>query len=1029
MNLRLINQFQQELDRIRTSSGVTNEQVIRPAFREMLRAWAKSVDLILLEEHEFETKRGTKVYPDGTIVHDLRVPFGYWEAKDTSDDLDEEIARKTARGYPSTNIVYENSHTAVLIQNSSEIARCEMSDADALADLLARFFAYEREEIRDFRKAVRQFQDDLPAVLSALRERIATAYDENDGFRAAAAAFLDHAETTINPTLGEADVREMLIQHILTEEIFNHVFNEGDFHRENNVARQLYALEAKFFRGAVKKDTLRALEPYYAAIRTAAASITAHSEKQKFLKVIYEGFYKVYNPKAADRLGVVYTPNEIVRFMIDGADWLCREHFGRGLIDRDVDILDPCTGTGTYVCEMLETFRGDRAKLAHKYKHELHANEMAILPYYVANLNIEATYAAITGQYAEYPSLCFVDTLDNVAALGGKGQLEMFGAVSDENIARVKRQNAKKISIIIGNPPYNAGQLNELNDNKNRDYPHIDTAIRNTYIKNSNAQKTVAYDPYARFFRWATDRLDENGIISFITNRSFIEKSVFDGFRRCISESFCEIWIVDLGGDVRANPQLSGPRHNVFAIQTGVAITFLVKKPPKLLRNAKKLSSVRQAVIRYTRRPEMEEASDKLAFLASTSLVEMEMEEIKPSESGNWINQIENEWDDLIPIADKKTKLAKVKGQERAIFRDYATGIMSGRDEWVYAHSETDLKDKVEYLSNLGFYAPAFEDNSVTKTSRNLRRKAGSASLVRSEIIKDTYFRPFVKKRIYFSELFIDEPGGTNRFFGVANRGIAFLSVHSNNPLAVMASNLTVDYGLLKRGNGGTQFAPRYRYSKSGAKIDNITDWALNRFQEHYGEAEKDGITKDAIFHYCYAVLHDPVYRERYAINLKREFPRIPSYDDFHLWAGWGETLMALHIGYEEVEPWPLQRLDAEPSKNGATPKPILKSIPPEDIDDDSATGTIRIDADTTLSGVPAACWRYKLGNRTAIDWVLDQHKEKKPRDPTIREKFDTYRFADHKERVIDLLARVARVSVETVAITDAMAALERPDD
>ena len=212
----------------------------------------------------------------------------------------------------------------------------------------------------------------------------------------------------------------MLIQHILTEEIFAKVFGEGDFHRQNNVAQELYALEREFFTGGVKKRTLKALEPYYAAIRAAAAQISSHHEKQTFLKVIYENFYKVYNPKAADRLGVVYTPNEIVRFMIESADWLCEKHFGKRLIDKDVEILDPATGTGTFITELIEHFRGQPAKLRYKYLEELHANEVAILPYYVANLNIEATYAAITGEYEEFPNLCFVDTLDNIGGTASR---------------------------------------------------------------------------------------------------------------------------------------------------------------------------------------------------------------------------------------------------------------------------------------------------------------------------------------------------------------------------------------------------------------------------------------------------------------------------------------------------------------------------------------------------------------------------------------------------------------------------------
>src|SRR3984893_17343122 len=350
---------------------------------------------------------------------------------------------------------------------------------------------------------------------------------DNPAFRKAAMKFLKHAQDTINPSVTAADVREMLIQHILTEEIFSHIFDNSDFHRRNNVAKELYRLEETFFTGGVKQKMLAALKPYYAAIKSNAALVSNHHEKQKFLKVIYENFYKVYDKKKADRLGVVYTPNELVRFMIESADWLCQKHFGKNLNDKQVEILDPAVGTGDFIAELVEHFRGQRAKLRYKYQEELQANEVAILPYYVANLNIEATYAALTGDFEEYPNLCFVDTLDNVAALKAqKGQHfgDLFGGVSEENVARIKRQNKKKISVVIGNPPYNANQLNENENNKNREYPEIDRRIKATYIAVSTAQKTKLYDMYARFFRWASDRVDDNGIVAFVSNSSFVHK-------------------------------------------------------------------------------------------------------------------------------------------------------------------------------------------------------------------------------------------------------------------------------------------------------------------------------------------------------------------------------------------------------------------------------------------------------------------------------------------------------------------------
>jgi predicted helicase len=534
MSQLLIQQYLNGLQDLRRVAGTTRESVVREAFKDLLKNWGRAHDLIFVPEYEIETPAKYRRYVDGALLHELRVPFGYWEAKDEKDDLDEEIDLKFRRGYPQDNIVFEDSRQAVLIQNRQEVIRCGVDDPSQLERLLGLFFGYERTEIAEFRKAVAQFKADLPAVLGALRDMIEGELRDNATFRTAANAFLQHAQETINPSVTDADVREMLIQHFLTEEIFSKVFGEDDFHRQNNVARKLYALEAEFFTGGVKKRTLKVLEPYYAAIRAAAAQISRHHEKQTFLKVIYENFYKIYNPKAADRLGVIYTPNEIVRFIVESADWLCQRHFGKRLIDKDVEILDPAAGTATFITELIEHFRGQPAKLRYKYLEELHANEVAILPYYVANLNIEATYAAITGEYEEFPNLCFVDTLDNVAPLRAiKGsQGDLFGALSEENVERIKRQNARKISVIIGNPPYNANQLNENENNKNRAYPAIDRRIKGTYIAQSTAQKTKRYDMYSRFFRWASDRLEENGIVAFITNRNFVDSREADGFRR-----------------------------------------------------------------------------------------------------------------------------------------------------------------------------------------------------------------------------------------------------------------------------------------------------------------------------------------------------------------------------------------------------------------------------------------------------------------------------------------------------------------
>jgi predicted helicase len=1062
LSRQLINEYRAELDRVRQASGSRREGTVSEAFKDLLKRWGKTNDLVFLAQHRMTNAKGDPIIPDGALLHGLRVPFGYWEAKDADDDLDKEMAAKFRKGYPKDNIIFSDDETAILYQDGHEVHRAAMDDTDALLPLLTRFFAHERQEVADFRKAVKQFSLDLPDILTALRERIQEKRASSRDFAKAQDDFLKHARDAINPAVSEDDVQEMLIQHILTEDIFAKVFENPDFHRQNNVAVALIALEDKLFGYGEKQKLLRGLGPYYAGIQSTAALIESHSEKQGFLKGLYENFYKVYNPMAADRLGVVYTPGEIVRFMIRSADWLCETHFGKNLIDKGVEILDPATGTGTFIVELMEHFRGNHEKLRHKYKEELHANEVAILPYYVANLNIEATYAAITGQFAEYPNLCFVDTLDNVAALGKyAGHMDdMFGSVSDENMGRIKRQNDRKISVIIGNPPYNANQQNENDNNKNRAYERIDARIKQTYIKASTAQKTKLYDMYARFFRWASDRLGDEGVVAFITNRSFIDAHGFDGFRRTVAKDFSEGWVVDLGGDYKKKGV--GGSGNVFGIGTGVAISFWVKR--KDHKGKMKLSYV--AVPSGT-------GEDKLAWLAGRGMDEKGWQQLAHRDDAGWIDIPDAETGGMLPLIDKKTKERDGPSQDRSIFKIYSLGISTNRDEWLYDIERERLSAKSQHLVKaydaVERFAKAFPD--TLKWSRNLKRslergsreKWDKANLVRAS------YRPFSQRWLFQSPLFVDELGQASRLFpvGKTNQAICFSDPTSQKPFLVSGVDGTVDLHFVGAA-AGTIYTPRYRYTKSGERVDNITDWAVAQFVGAYApspviasEARQSSplasalpgqsglprrsaprnddqkathppaITKDAIFAYCYAVLHDPAYREKYALNLKREFPRIPFYSDFEQWVAWGEALLKLHIGYEDVEPYKLTRVDTPAPKRaeGTYPKPKLKSVAPEmgtpnrDVPGD-APGSIIIDEDTQLTGIPPEAWTYRLGNRSAIDWVLDQHKEKTPRDPTIREKFNTYRFADYKESCIELLAKVVRVSLETVAITEAMKAL-----
>ena len=825
MSRLLVTQYQADVEKIIRYGGSKKETSIRNAFERLLNDYCKPRNYLLVPELDFKTRFNTTVYPDGTIKDAIRLEHGWWESKDQYDKLDLEIEKKFEKGYPDENILFEDSQNAVLIQNSREVGRVSMGDADALDRLLNIFVDYERPEVRDFRAAITKFKEDIPSILDKLRETIQIAEKENQQFRDRRNAFLEVCRQSINPEIEIFDVHEMLIQHILTEDIFTNIFHESQFHRENNIARELSAMIDTFFMGTTRRNTLKSIEYYYAVIRRSSENIANHHEKQKFLKALYENFYKAYNPKAADRLGIVYTPNEIVRFMIESADHLVHKHFGKLLSDEGVEILDPCTGTGTYVTELIEYLPAH--KLEHKYKHEIHCNEMAILPYYIANLNIEFTYAQKMNKYEEFKNICLVDTLDH-CGFEGK-QFDLF-AMSVQNTERIQGQNSKKISVIIGNPPYYANQANENDENSSRSYPSIDSLIKQTYIKESKARKTKRYDMYSRFFRWATNRLDDEGILVFITNSNFLTSDEADGFRKLVAQDFSDVYVIDLGGDVRANPKLSGTKHNVFGIQAGVAISFMVKST----------SQKNSCKIYYARRPEFEVSDDKNKFLASTKFDQISFKHIQSDKAHNWLNLGNDNFQDLIPIANQATKAAKTEAEECAIFKIFSIGVSTNRDEWVVAPSEIDLQNKMKFFSNFFNQYKKKENDKYDETikwSRNLKREysRGLKEEFDPHRIVKIQYRPFTSQYLYNSDIFVDEHGAILQFFPktrdeLENLAIC-LTMHKQVPFVVQSSRYLFDAGIGSRGSHGVSL---YRYDKNGDRVENITDWALERFREHY---------------------------------------------------------------------------------------------------------------------------------------------------------------------------------------------------
>lgn len=998
-----IDKYHTEVEQLIHFGGTKKETAIRNPFYNLLNEYAIAKGLMVVQEVTIKATNGKNITPDGTLKDTLRQDWGYWESKDEADNIDEEIKKKFDKGYPKENILFEDSQTAVLFQNGFEKMRISMKDSDALDGIITAFIKFERPEVKNFREAITHFKEDIPTVTETLRALIMEQEKSNIKFNIVGRGFLKICHSCINPNVTMEDVREMIIQHILTEDIFNSIFGETQFHRENNIAHELENVIDTFFTGTIKRTALSTVKHYYEAINAAAASIADHHEKQKFLKVVYETFYKSYNPKAADRLGVVYTPNEVVRFMVESTDYLLHKHFNTFLANKGVDILDPATGTGTFICDIIDYIRKD--KLEYKYTEELHANEIAILPYYISNLNIEYTYKQKTGKYKEFENLCFADTLDNILGLN-ENLIGLYNAkykktgdlfsLSTENTKRVNRQNSKKISVVIGNPPYNANQMNENENNKNREYPFIDQRIKDTFIKNSTAQKTKVYDMYARFYRWAFDRLDANGIIAFVTNRSFIDSRTFDGFRKCIQNDFDYAYIIDTKSDVRTNPKIAGTTHNIFGIQTGVAIMFLVHK-------AKRENIM--CNIQYICMDDFWRKEEKLQWLSEYKLKDVPFDHIQPDKNSNWLNIADTDFESLMQLNRKQ-----VDG--KILVSKSFMGISTNRDEWVYDFNNQILKEKITFFINQ--YSILLKNKNklfpnVIKWSRDLKNKFEKNIISEYNInnIIIISYRPFIKKYFYADKVYIDRLTANHielhsANYALPNKTIA-INHSSSKDFNVLASNCIVDLHY----NGDSVCISLFRYDSNGNRIDNITDWGLTQFTSHY---KKKKITKEDIFHYTYAVLHNPAYRSKYALNLKREFPRIPFYNDFFKWVAWGKVLMELHINYEKATAYPLEEITKGTVEK---PKAKLKAI--------KATNCIEIDENTLLSNVPPEAWEYKLGSRCALEWVLDQYKESKPEDPTIAEHFNTYRFADYKEQVIDLLKRVCMVSVETMKIVKEM--------
>jgi predicted helicase len=651
---KAIDRYYKELEAYKGKADY--ELAVRTAFLNLLAETARQVKWMLIPEQTIEGG----LRPDGVLRDSFDLKRGFWEAKGPQSDLDKEIVKKIASGYPLINTIFENTKRAVLYQNKKRAYEYDLQNPKAVSDLLIQFFTYTEPEIATFEVAVQEFKERVPELARALLTIIEREYKLNKKFITAFDAFAELCRQALDPKISIEVINEMLIQHLLTERLFRTVFDNSDFVDRNVIAveieKVIQALTSRVFN---RHEFLKSLDRFYVAIEATAKSIDGWLERQHFLDTVYERFFQGYSVKRADTYGIVYTPQEIVDFMCASVNEVLQREFDTSIEEPGVQIIDPCVGTGSYIVNLLHRIHTHRLK--YKYSNDLFCNEIMLLAYYIASLNIEHEYYSRVGEYEPFEGVCFTDTLE----LAEGTQMSMF---VEENTERVQREKAAQIMVVLGNPPYNVGQRNENDNNKNRKYPVIDQRIRETYARDSQASnKNALSDAYVKFFRWATDRLGaHDGIICFVSNNSFIDQIAFDGMRKHLLQDFTQIYHLDLHGNVRKNPKLSGTTHNVFGIQVGVGITIAIRSSQHTQRKAF-----------YYRVPEFWRKTEKLSFLEKIGNAHnIEWIELQPDGRYTWLTEgLHPEFTIFLSIGAKEAKSERAIDIQ-TIFRNYGGGVI-----------------------------------------------------------------------------------------------------------------------------------------------------------------------------------------------------------------------------------------------------------------------------------------------------------------------------------------------------------------
>lgn len=896
--------------------------------------------------------------------------------------------------------------------------------------------------------------DDVATIAENHITRI-TALVENadDNLREEFDEFVKGLRNNLNDGISADDAISMLSQHLITAPVFNALFENHDFITHNPVAQVMEKMVEALSKANLSTET-ESLEKFYESVRIRASEVTSASGKQQVIKELYERFFRKAFKKQADALGIVYTPVEIVDFILRAADEVSRTHFGKGLSDEGVSILDPFAGTSTFMVRLLQSGLIKPEDLARKYANELFATEIMLLAYYVSAVNIETTYNALreeaaqrndepAPEYVPFTNIALADTFQ-VHEDGDIPDLNIFR----ENNATIERQKNAPINVVIGNPPYSAGQKSANDLNANQKYPSLDKRIADTFAAKSAAQlKNSLYDSYLRAFRWATDRIGDQGIVAFVSNGGWIDGNTGDGVRLSMAEDFSDLYIFNLRGNQRtAGEQSRKEGGKVFGSgsRSTVAITIGIKDPTKPGFH-----------LHYRDVGDYLTTEEKLGIVDSSSIDMIEWQSIEPNKEGDWLNQRSEEFETWPIIGEKK-------GDSTRIFAIFSGGLKTNRDAWAYQFSKKQLVHQV--AASMAIFNKASDENSFDQKKIKwsskfdaLKRRGVQMDFGRGSV-RLAQYRPYSKSYLYYSSEYNDRRGQMPSVFPSSeHQNIGFYlpaASSASREFNAIASILIPDLSL--SGSGSGQFFPRFTWAPAesedgglfGAgnevkqseasvygqigeavdgyvRVDNITD----EIRQIYRDTLGSDVSGDDIFHFVYGKLHDPAYRTQYAADLKKMLPHIEtpsSRAEFDKFAAAGKELMELHVDYESVEPWPLdiQVMGDETDRETWRVHKMkwAKRKDPETGKNVNDVTKLIYNKQVTISGIPAEADQYMLGSRSALAWLIDRYQVKKDKaSGIVNDPNDWADEVDNPRYIVDLIGKVTRVAMETVRIVDGL--------